>query len=76
VLSKLSKADYDELMDIWEYKVKRMYQSGRSEIATRIPRSVAKAIDRRNKFSLRRESRSKRLTDGILRFDSYVSLSP
>lgn len=73
---KISKADNDELMDIWEHKVKRLYQNDRSEMAPRIPHPVAKAIDRRNKYSIRRGSRKTQLNGDILRFSSYVLQPP
>ena len=76
--TRLPKAAYDELMYIWEHKIKRQFESERSEIATLIPHPVAKAID--SPFKIRKvfgkglgsKNGSKQLTGDLMRFSSYV----
>ena len=67
---KLPQADIEELMDTWEYKIKRQYGTNRDEIATRIPHSVARAIDHPLRKMFRKSPGAKQLTGDMMRFSS------
>jgi hypothetical protein len=70
-LHKLSRTENDELMDVWEHKVKRQYQNDKTEIAARLPHPVAKAIDRPvKKLLFRKGPGSKQLTGDVMRFSA------
>lgn len=69
-LQKISKADNDSLMETWEYKIKRLYETERDEFPVQIPHSVAKAIDRPIKNFFRKSSGGKKLTGDVMRFGS------
>lgn len=70
-LAKLPRETYGDLMDIWERKIKRQYQSDTTVIATQIPHAVAKAIDSPLN-RLRKGKGSKQLSGDTMTFSSYV----
>lgn len=69
-LQKVPRADRDELMETWEHKIKRLYETDRDEMTARVPPSVVKVIDRPIKKLFRKSPGSKQLTGDMMRFSS------
>lgn len=68
--AKLPRSAHNQLMDIWEDKIKRQYSHGRPEIRTPIPHSVAKAVNPSYKKVLRMGAGSKQIAGDVMCFPS------
>jgi hypothetical protein len=70
--ARLPTATHDQLMDVWEYRIKRQHYHGRPAIAITVPYLVAKAIN--SPYKVFREG-NKDLTGSTMRFKPYVAIS-
>lgn len=81
-LSKLRPSTYDELMKIWELKMKRQFHTDNAQINAQMPHHVAKAIRSPSKIRRMRgkeigsRSEGRLLNGDCIHFSSYVHSSP